>query len=422
MAKSDTTANHGITNLLINGRPITIQNIVEINIFEGLSNPAVTGRALLADREAILEKRELIAGDTIEIEFQSKAKQTKPFSYKGIITSAGGKVALDKSYPVTEINFCSEWWFKAISKQVSKAYKNVTWEEIITDLVEVECGGSYAGAFPAPMNLIERFVIPYWTPAHAISFLLSGAHADPLQTGYTMYENINGKGTVFSLSTEYLYSRNWNIHKSPLVMGSKNKIYEGTFNDITMESYFDTLKYSNQGVYQTDYISFDYDQTKVYKSTKTIDKLDLYHLSGSSPIPQKHATEEYKSTQTHWGPFHQQERKTPKEFKNYIDGVRNDRYCNLYSDMVKFNVLTPGATDRVVGQFVKIEFPSINTKEDQTERHKFLEGYYLIRNINHIFRNDIYSQAMTVCLDGFGSLERSSELLKWTGKVLTGDS
>jgi len=410
--KMDGSANHGITKLMINKEPITIQNMIEMNIFESLTNPATTGYAVLADREAILEKRELVAGDSIEIEFTSKARKTDTFSYKGIITGANGKTSLESTFPVTEIHFCSEWWFKATTKQVSKCYKKKTWADIIDDLINTECGGSYASYGPDPTIELERFVCPYWTPAHTIKYLLDGAHADPLETGYVLVENINFQNTIL-ISLDLLFQGEWGIHPSKLVIGSQNKLYEGNVNDIILESYFDSLKYINQGAHQKDFISFDYDRTNVYTSSKAFDKLGLTHLSGFAPIPKKHNTPEYKSVAKHWGPWHQQDRRTPKQFKNYIDGVRNDHYCQLFSDMLKFNVLVPGATNRNVGQLLKLEFPSINTKANSTERHKFLEGYYLIREINHIFKNDVYGQALTLCSDGFGKLDRSSDLVKW---------
>jgi len=413
------TANHGITQLLINERPITIQNMIELHIFEGLTNPAVTGYAILADREAILEKREILPGDKIEIEFTSKADKTDTFSYKGIITGANGKTKLDSTFPITEISFCSEWWFNATTKQISKCYKNKTWAEIIQDLINNECNGNLTAISPNVDKKIERYVSPYWTPAHIIKSLMNGAHNNPNETGYIIYENIKRNNTNI-ISLDYLFQGQWGIHPSTLVVGSQNKLYEGNVTNIMMESYFDSAKYINQGTHQTDFISFDYDRTKVYTSSESFDKIDLTHLSGFAPIPKKYNDPIFKSIRKHWGPFHQQKRRTPKEFQNYIDGNRNDHYCQLFSDMLKFNVLVPGATNRSAGQLVKLEYPSINTKETPTERHKFLEGYYLIREINHIFKNDVYGQALTLCRDGFGKLDRN-DLVRWN-KVSTANA
>jgi len=409
---SQTADNFSLKKISIAGNDIDVGNVDVINIYEGLTTPALTGTAAIKDREALLEFREVFAGDTIELMFDTETESNAAFTFKGIITSAdGGQIDIEHTFPLTVLHFCSEWWFKAITKQVSKAYKNVTYEDILEDLIVNECGGSFQGVYPANFTNIERIVFPNWTVAHSIKYLMNGMHGKPEEAGYTLYDNLNLQ-SVTSITLDWLFDGEWGKHSSDIIFGTKNVIYDGNVEKIFLESYYDSLRYLNQGVYQSDSIAFDYDHTKVYTSSKPVDELDLFHLAPTMPLLKKHGTEEFNSISRSFGPIHQQKRRTEKEFNNYIDGQRNDRYCNLYTDMLKFNLMLPGNTNRSAGMIVKFDFPSIKSQVDTKTRHKFLEGHYLIRNINHIFKNDAYSQAMTLCRDGFGALDRS-DLVQW---------
>jgi len=404
-------SNYGLTGLKINGLDITPQNVEVINIFEGLTSPALTGQMIIKDREGLLEIREVFAGDSIEIKFTSKADVTDMFEFKGIISNATGVISNDATFPTTTIEFCSKWWFNAISKQISKAYKNVTLGDILDDIIEEECDGKYFGDIPASSEIIERFVTPYWTPAHILKEIMSWASASPTQTGYTLYDNLKDS-KVYCIALDTLLNGDMGVHPSELVVGAANIIYEGSVDQINMESYFDAMRYLNQGLLNTEFVSFDYDNTKVYKSKADIHDVDFTHLASTVPL-KKEYIDNYNSVQHTWGkPINQKQRLTNKQFANSIDTRRNILYSNLLTDLLKFNVVVPGATDRSCGQLVKLEIPSINANADQKSRHKFLEGYYLIRNINHVFKNDTYSQVMTLCRDGFGDLNRK-DLINW---------
>ena len=356
------------------------------------------------------------AGDDIEIKFTSNAKVTDVFEFKGVISKGSGSISNTSTAPTTSFDFCSKWWLNAISKQISKAYKNMTFEEILHDIIEVECGGTFFGSSPTPEAIIERYVTPYWTPAHILKDIMTWANGlKDVDTGYTLYDNLNDS-MVYNINLNNLLEGEWFVHPSPLVVGSNNIIYEGNVENITMESYYDTMRYLNQGALNTEYIAFDYDNTKIYKSQSDVQDVPFNHLASTLPINKEYIGT-HNSIQHSWGPpVNQKKRLSNKEFSNKIDGYRNNLYSNLFTDMLKFNVICPGATDRSCGQLVKLNVPSINSQNDNTARHKFLEGMYLVRNINHIFKNDTYTQVMTLCRDGFGDLTRD-DLIPWKNVV-----
>jgi len=405
-------SNFLLNKVKINGFTINSGNIEILSIFEGIGVPALTGEITLKDREGLLELHELLPGDKIQLEFITKAAGTKPLIYDGILTDADNSMYTEENtMPMTTLRFCTPWWFKAITKTVSKSYKDVTFEDILTDLIGGECGGSFAGAFDPPSTIIERFVTPYWTVAHLIKYILDWGHDSGLYA-YQIYENLNGGGITYALTLDFLHDENWGKHKSKIMLNPQNMVFEGRAQKIQMESYFNSMRYLNQGVWQTDYLSFNYDRTEIYTSDKSAKDAACKHLALSVPLKAEHQTKEFKSVRKTYGPFHQQKKiNSKKEFENWVDGIRDNNYINVFGDMVKFNVLLHGATDREAGMIAEVKFPSINTKADQT-LHRFLEGDYLVRNIRHIFKQEFYHQAITLTSDSFGMMKRG-DIGKW---------
>lgn len=415
---SGSVSNYILSELKINGFKVTPQNVAEIQIYEGLTIPAITGKMFIADREALLEIHEVFAGDSFELQLVSIADKTDTITYKGVISSAAGSTSNDHTFPVTIFEFCDEWWFNAITMQFSKAYKNMTWIEMVRDLIEI-CGGKLMNHEPAITitRRIERYVTPKWTPAHTIKEILSWAGANNEYYNFMLYSNLIQGNTIYWDSLDDLVGGKRGVHKSDLLMGSPNIHYEGNLNTIYLESYYDSLRYVNQGAYKTDYIAFDYDHTSVYKASESVEKLKFNHLAANMPMNKAHTGDLFTSETLVGPPFAQQKRITSKDFKNHVENLRNRNYSNLFTDMIKFNMMVPGASDRACTQLVKLKFPSINSKsKNELVKHKGLEGLYLIRNICHIIKSDSYNQALTLVRDGFEMMNRT-DLVKWENKT-----
>jgi len=413
-------SNFIINKIQINDFELTPQHVTEIQIFEGLTIPAITGKMYIADREALLELHEVFAGDVVEFQFVSKADRTETFKYRGVISSAGGSVSHDHTFPVTIFEFCDEWWFNAITMQVSRAYKNVIWEEIVDDLITI-CGGNFVWPNHASTNRIERYVTPYWTPAHTIKEVLSWASVKA-HNNFILHRNLILDTHVYCETLDDFIVGIRGVHKSDLLMGSPNIHYEGNLNTVYLESYYDSLRHINQGVYKTDFVAFDYDHSTVYKSSNSVENIDRYHLAAHMPMNKAHTSDNYTSQSIVNPYFNQQKRQTVKEIRNRVDNLRDINYGNLFTDMIKFNMMAPGASDRMAGQLAMLRFPSINSKSEQEMvKHKALEGLYLIRNICHIIKPNSYNQALTLVRDGFETMDRT-DLVQWKKKTtLDGD-
>lgn len=408
MSEQSITTNYRLINVTLGNFQVTPQHIVGISIYEGLSSIGLRGRLLLRDFDGVIEIQEIFGGDDISIAFETLGDVSKIFEYRGKITKCGeGNASAETMAHIYEIEFCSEWWFNALTKQVSKAYKNQKIDKIIEDMIVNVCGcRSFGGFYPDQAMQLERFVSPLWTPAHTMIHLLDMCNPTEGSGGFFLYEDLYSQ-IPMAVTMDFLFKENFSVHPSPIELASINPQFEGAANVVWTESYFDVLRYLNQGLFQTDVIAFDYDRLNFYQSSKLVTDLDHKHLSKTIPLLRNQSTSEYKSTRVSHRYINAANAISNLVMKTLIDSNRDNRYVKLFSDVVKLNVMVPGATTRSCGQLVKMNYPSINSKADPTSRNKILEGNYLIRDIQHILKPDSFTQVMTLVSDGIGQLDRT---------------
>lgn len=395
------------------GEPFDVHtaHLETINIFEGMSKPGLGGSMTIKDYDAILEVQEIFAGDEINISIKSKGKSA-PLSFIGKIFAVEQQVSGQHKAPITKFNFCTEWWFNAITKQVSMVWKDKTVEEMLEDIIVNVCGAeSWQGMYPAPTKKIERLVTPYWTPAHIIKYLLSYAYGDDGEAGYVLWDSLVEQQPI-CMSLGHVLDRQFAEEPNELLLNSPNVQNAGSFNNLWVESIYDEMRYLNQGMFQNNVIAFDYDRNKPYKSEGDVTQVNSGHLAHQIPIRQSAASDEYESFKISRSFPNTQHPVSESVFQNAVDAYRNNRYQMVFSDMVKMNTMVPGDTGRRAGSIVKVNFPSINRMRGTDERHKMLEGHYLIRNIQHVLTYSSFIQVMTLSADGINMTDRT-DLKKW---------
>lgn len=404
--------NYKLTNISIGDIKVVPQYIESIHIYEGLTFPALTGKLYLKDWDGLLEIQEIFAGDSIKISFVSETDITREFTFRGILTgSFNNVVSTEHTAPIITLHFCSEWWFKAITKQISKAWKNKYVSEIIEDILVNECGADFGGFYPENTVKLERFVSPFWTPAHIIKYLLDFCRTSDNKAGFLLYEDLYSQ-TPICMTLDYLYAENWGTHPSEIIANSQNIIYEGNLRYLWVENQFNILRHLNQGVYKTEYNGFDFDRLTHLNISSTIKDVKGEHLTNYLPLKTDFATDEFMSRKQTMRYLQTSNLTNENDILKLIENQKDNRFVGLYSDLIKLNFLLPGATNRSVGQLVKVNFPSVNSNSDETARNKQLEGKYLIRDIQHILTNDVFQQAITVVSDGLYNTDRT-DLVNW---------
>ena len=390
-------------------------HLEQIVIFEGISNPGLTGSMTIKDYDAVLEIQEIFAGDKISISMKSKG-DSRSLVYVGRITSAISQEAGSQTAPVNVFYFCSDWWFHAITKQVSMAWSNKTVEEMLREVIEDVCGGQFQGMYPVPSKKIERLVTPMWTPAHIIKYLLAYANGDNKESGYVLWDTLQEQYpicmTVGEMFDGIFTPDKPDAEKTDLMLNPPNINYPGSFNNMWVESLYDEMRYLNQGVYRTDIWAFDYDRNKPYQSSGSSQDVNSPHLSFQMPLRAETTNDDYASTRISRTYPNTQAFVPEKEFQKGVDAYRDNRLQMVFSDMLKMNTQTPGNTARISGEIVKVNYPSINKGNTADTRNKMLEGDYLIRDIQHVITNSNFIQILTLVSDGINMTTRT-DLQRW---------
>jgi len=402
------TSNFTLNTFKIRGFDIDPSVIIQLDIFESIVMPGITGCVVIKDWQGAKELGEIFAGDDVEISWSSP--DTKPINIiLKVFGSYGDQVQDDQTYKTTKLHFCSSWYIDAFTRQLSKPYINKSVSEIIDDLLK-ECG---ATNYVEPTSQrLERFVTPLWTPMHSIRHLMKFAMDTQGHGGYLLFTDIISD-TVICTTINKLLAGDLGYNTSEITFNAVNQVYEGNTNKLTLESNFDTIRFANQGMGKTNLIGFDFDSNKIIATNESITQYKHEHLGNYFPMLKDFESDKYSSTKFMWKSINSAfQKRHSKELEELLVGHLRTRYSHLFSDVFKINLGAPGSTLRRAGQIVKLNFPSVDYKLDPTKKDMQFDGNYLIRDIRHVFMFGDYAQAITLCSDGYKQMKRT-DLMEW---------
>lgn len=415
MSNSSILENLKLSKVSINGIDVQKEHIYNIEIFESLMQPGITGYIDILDFQAIVELGHIFANDNLDLEFNVSSDNKKPLINKfKIYSNEGSKILPQHQYNVTRLGFCSDWLIDGLTKKVSKYYKNKFIHEIISDLLG-ECNAPIGFIEPTKQKL-ENFVTPYWTPYHSIKHLLSFTLSSSNSAGYLCWTDLStGKVNVTSIS--YLYKGSLGKYKK-FIINPGNVRYEGRILDSTIETNYDIIRLINNGLPITKVYGFNFDKGKVIETKESVNDINQVHLGKKLPINTKYTSKDYNGFRyTSLFPNGSNSiADNDDKILDLVNGSLMNEYTLLASDIFKINIMSPGEPGRRVGQLAEVDIPSQNLNAGQKEGNKQLKGDYLIRDIRHTFSffSD-YNQAITLVSDGYKEFNRT-ELINWSKK------
>lgn len=385
-------------------------SVAELNIFESLMSPGITGYFILEDYQGAKELGEISSGDKVEISFKSDNESSMNLQL-AVYASYGDEVFEQAYGNFTKIHFCSEWLIPAFTRQVSKVFKDKTVEDIVKDFVEVECGGKMGIVEPVLDTFKqELFVSPLWTPIHTIKYFMGFIQNQEGQGGYLLWTDSKTGLTNFT-TYNFLLKMNYGRANVDFVLRPLNPRYAGKVENMKIETNFDLIKFMNLGIHNTKVYGFDYDRKQFIETDCNIKEYNHQHLSSKIPIQEAYLDDKY--TTVKFSSLYPSEKaliSDEKKPKDYIEGYLYSNYSNLMGDLFKINVQVHGSTQRRAGFKVKLDYPSM--KESKTQPHKQFNGDYIIRDIRHTINGSIYKQFITLISDGYKEISRG-DLISW---------
>lgn len=397
--------NFELKKVTIKNIDVLPQAVGEMNIYESINNPGVTGGITIADWQGFNEVGEIFAGDDLTIIFTTIDKEELRLKYK--IYASRTSVEMGHTHQPITYYFCSPWLIDAYTRQISKSYKEKYAHEIIEDLLK-ECGAEIGFIEPSKQKL-PRFTTPLWTAIKSIHHICSFMVNQQDAGGYVFWTDMK-TGKVNVTTIDYLFKGTYGKETGKFMSLPLNEFYESRINDLTFESHFDLIKFLNLGAAKTTLDAYHYDKNKHYRFEKSVNEVPYAHLSTKFPVPQSFNDKKYATIKPCLiYPMKDDQVTDDKMFSDLVDGKAKTKYVRLFSDVFKVNILTNPNSSRRAGNLAEIEYQS--TDKSVVTKNLMYSGMYLIRNIRHAIFNGIYTQAVTLIADGYK--QSKNDLITW---------
>jgi len=414
---------------------IDISNIIhELNLYEHLEKPYISGQLMLVDMESILDDINFRGTETFHLELGLPGKTpetivTRRFAVTGIEKS----VKTNERAEVFVVNLLDESAFLSFSHRFSKSYTGKG-EEIITTIMSSELGQGVDLSYGS-ISAQEKFkvVIPYLTPLQACEWLRQGIttvngspwffyasiHDDKLRLGDL--DTIIGLGStndtapfIYSVAAMHGFQTKNDYDQHRVVLDLNKSMMEETLEVIKQGGI--SSKVSSTNLLDGKTISHDY---------KVIDTLEKLRVNQVLSIGYEQNVYDINHKINHsvkgrLGPDAYQSRyfHTISNSKVYPDvdnfsldhdaADLNNRVSNLsikslfYKNMLDVQVMGSQlmAARVSVGDTVTINFLGTNVHNNRGSVEDLIDknrsGDYIIYTMKHIFKEGTHHVLMTV--------------------------
>lgn len=408
--------------------------LIELNLFESIFNPVITGEILLTDSRNLIREFGLIGEEFLSISVRTPTfSSDKSISKIFKISSLKDKYyAKDGNTLIYKLVFTSLETFQDLLNPIYRSYSGKP-EEIVRNIYEeylmtnrnVRLVGEPANEVKTPLTFfgetanILKFVSPGWSPFQCINWICSKTlPANGGSANFLFWETTKGfyfgnfdtilrKPEVSSIGT-YVYS-------SPRITtlteeDIKNLTFMFNIRSLSVEKTFDQLEnlmtgYITNRVINVDiinkgYENIDYDHGLSFNNYP--------HLEKADPVPFFD-----ESSQRNPLAYRKVYFSNPGLHSNFLDNfsekeknIWGNRRSNIIElDNFKMEITIPGRTDIECGQTIYIRIPKGEpgglTQEDKTfyRDDDMYSGYYLITNLNHKINPRTHFITMSVTRD-----------------------
>lgn len=393
------------TIVAASGRSVDLRPLIEeVNVYEDLFSPCITGNLIITDSNNLINKLPLTGFEYLSLSF-TKPSQKLSFSKIFRIYKITDRKQNSDQNEFYTIHFCSEESVLNESVRVSKIYTGKSIHDIVADIATKYLKIT-PSKFPASQlsatDGIHTISIPNWRPLYAINWVSRMAlSAKYPGASYVFFENRNG---FFFVPIEEL------AKKKPIQKLLNSKIRLGfetdkTASDITaasesvneyeFHSTFDMLRTISSGMYASTLISIDPVRQRITNIQLTSDSvfpktshLNAYNLVSQSltrrelPINQEFQSfyRVYPTTLGQDKLSYASSGINPNQVEQWLL-QRNMYLSGLHTN--RLNVSVPGNVNLTVGETVDVQFPAIEAQTKVREFDKLYSGKYLITALRH---------------------------------------
>ena len=428
--------------------------IQEINFYESIYSPTVTGSLVLTDVENFISSPNgegfyILGNEIIIFEFElakyyiqdedGKWSEGLPnlVRFVGRITEVKNRGLINDRSQNYELLFTSEELILDRNLPFSQSYSGMKISDMVNKVLDKLA--PLSGRFIQPTKYLYDIIIPYWSPIRAINWLTSRAipersdHHPPMlffQSFYTYdvisnAEEISDNKNLVDFTGEvsskfYFCSLDWLTSFPPrktLFNRPSNIDDPGTsqdaiekymsFNNVinyNIDTSFDTIQNTNVGMYTSRLISHDIKTKKWGYSDFTYDSsFPVYkHVEKRTPGKLFHGVTDILgnnfSDPKYVNSFLMMAGTGTPESPNHLTEISSGRASRLQSlNYFKIHAKVFGDGLLEVGDVIKFQIPSPEKDAERGYYEKFYSGNYLISAIHHRFNGIEYTLDLELC-------------------------
>lgn len=373
----------------------------ELNIFEDMWSPTMSGSLLISDTKNRLANYPIFGFETLRIKLETPGRPTleKEFRIYSITDRHLGK---DRNLAYV-LNFCSDEAWKNYKVRVSKSYKSKMIHEIVDDLHNTWLGGTEIEI--EPTKYLHHIIIPNLNPIQAIQWLTT--RANPSSYSGSNYHYFQTFDRFYWIPIEKCFEK---PSKQDIIFQPANVRQSGNYHardvnlDIdaiqayTVDFYSDIRENQEQGMYGSTLITHNQITKKWARSTwdyvKDFDKHKHLYPGNklySAARPDLHSPNNHFKMYSTGG----------DTFPFQTDQWLLDRVTQLQQlQNIKLSVSIPGNSNLKVGDIITFEMPSPEPPiENKQVVDKFYRGKFLISGIRHKVDQQKYVTALELIKD-----------------------
>jgi len=408
--------------------------LVEINLYESIFDPVVTGSIILSDSRNLTSFFPLVGDEYLFINVKTPSLNDRYSIYKTfrVYSLENKNYAKDGSTLIYELGIMSTEGFNDVLNPIYKSFEGTPSKiinDIFIDYLQANRNIITGASVKTTLTFLEypknalKFISPGWTPIQCINWL-AGKCLPPTDkaANFLFWETTKGFyfGSMDSILSnldsfsigEYVYSE---TYIKTLSVDEKHKAMYA-IKSLSVETAVNQLDNSRLGYLASSLLDIDvYNKTyeiKEYEHPLEFNKYAHLNSSDSYPMFDKNILRNpYAYGKINYS--------TPKLFtkvENNFDQIPKVTFGNRRSNLLELNnfkmeIVIPGRTDVEVGNTIKIIFPRGEpggpTSQDKTssKRDTAYTGYYLITNLSHKINPKTHYITMNVVKDSFSTTE-----------------
>lgn len=375
-----------ITLVLSTGEEWDIRYIYhELNIFEDIWSPTMSGNVLISDTMNRLANYPIIGFETLRIGLETPGKVLLQKSFR-VYSATDRHLGKDRNLAYI-LNFCSDEAWKNYNIRVSKSYKSKMIHEIVEDLHNTWLGGDTIEIEPA--KYLHHIIIPNLHPIQGIQWLSTRANPSSYNGANYLYFQTFEKFYWIPIEKCLEKPVKQDIIFQPANVRQSGQSHARTINEdleaiqaYTVDFYSDVRENQEQGMYASELITHNHAEKKWQRYSwdyvKDFDKHKHLYPGNklySNARPDIHnSANRIKFYSTGVAPF-----------VNQVDRWLLDRISQLQQlQNIKLSVSIPGNSNLKVGDVINFEMPSPEPPQNNKQVvDKHYRGKFLISGIRH---------------------------------------